>query len=193
MGARWRRLLRLPRSPQLVVHQPNGSSCPPHHQLPAEHQLDLPLWMVQPLQERHIVDTQLPAAYSERCVGGEGGEGGEGCLFRKASLDGFCPAAAAAGRAFKQALKLPAMGRPSATQVSAAGGRGRVVRQLEGHAFLLRRRPPMQRHVRGRVALGDGAGGRRRGAAGRQDGVQVQLRFRPKQPVRAVSCSTSSA
>jgi len=35
-------------------------------QLPADHQLDLPLWMVQPLQERHIVDTQLPGAYSER-------------------------------------------------------------------------------------------------------------------------------
>ena len=35
-------------------------------QLPADHQLDLPLWMVQPLQERNIVDIGLPSAYSER-------------------------------------------------------------------------------------------------------------------------------
>jgi hypothetical protein len=30
--------------------------------------MDLPLWLVQPLQERHIVSAQLPTAYSERCV-----------------------------------------------------------------------------------------------------------------------------
>ena len=35
-------------------------------QLPADHQLDLPLWLVRPLHERHIVDAQLPSAYSER-------------------------------------------------------------------------------------------------------------------------------
>jgi hypothetical protein len=38
-------------------------------QLPADHQLDLPLWMVKPLQERHIVDAGLPSAYSERWEG----------------------------------------------------------------------------------------------------------------------------
>ncbi|GBF99183.1 hypothetical protein Rsub_11628 [Raphidocelis subcapitata] len=34
--------------------------------LPADHALDLPLWMVAPLQERNIVDANLPGAYSER-------------------------------------------------------------------------------------------------------------------------------
>ncbi|KAI8469085.1 MAG: hypothetical protein J3K34DRAFT_425027 [Monoraphidium minutum] len=38
----------------------------PSNDLPADHQMDLPLWLVQPLQERNIVDSLLPSAYSER-------------------------------------------------------------------------------------------------------------------------------
>jgi hypothetical protein len=34
-------------------------------QLPAEHALELPLWLAAPLVERHIVDAALPRAYGE--------------------------------------------------------------------------------------------------------------------------------